>query len=942
MADFFPDQRYTSSGEPELGIGIVTEVSKGKVKLYFPVSDETRLYAIESAPLHRTIFKPGDVIINKEGRSMVIEQSKLVDNNYIYQVNSKNLHEAELYGGTITHNVDDRLYNGDVDSPEMFALRRETLFNNHKRRTSPVLGFVGGKIDLIPHQLYIAHEVSSRFAPRVLLSDQVGLGKTIEACLILHRLLVSGRISRVLILVPESLIHQWFVEMLRKFNLWFNIFDEERCSSLENSAPDGNPFLDDQLIICSIEFLAGSRKRSQQAIAANWDMLVVDEAHHLEWSVNEVSREYNIVELLSRVAHGLLLLTATPEQLGVESHFARLRLLDPNRYNSYDDFINESDGNKDIALLVEKLSQGNDLDQNDLKKLRSLFSKERMESLKKNDETTRQNLIEDLLDQHGPGRVLFRNTRQAMIGFPERITHLTPIEPKENNQLWLERLTNEFNTDVSSNSGEKSEQEFYFDTDPRVLWVLEKMTELYPAKILLICSSKEKVLALESAISKAININVGVFHEDLTIVQRDRNAAWFAEYDSAQILLCSEIGSEGRNFQFAHHLILFDVPLHPELLEQRIGRLDRIGQTKDIHIHIPYVVGSPQSLLIRWFHEGLNAFNTNLEGGNIIYKKFSDRLVNIATINSPEDAIENLEALVSETAKFQKELKENLADGRDKLLEMNSFRPKVAKKLIAQIKAEDRDVDLENYLTKVFEHFDVEMEDLAARTYYLHPASFNSEIFPSIPREGIQVTFDRKRAISREDVSFLSWDHPMVTGAIDMVLSSSIGSASYGILKGSGNAALLLELIFVLETAGKESIDIDRFLPDVPLRIIIDHTGRDVTNLYPAEMLNKNLQPSNIEPLLQNDTFVDSILPRMISSASEIAKVLGEKEMKKGLNRMNLKLNHEIDRLSALQKKNKHIRPDEIQAAIEEREILSTTIKKARIRLDALQLIRVE
>jgi ATP-dependent helicase HepA len=942
MADFFPDQRYTSSGEPELGIGIVTEVSKGKVKLYFPVSDETRLYAIESAPLHRTIFKPGDVIINKEGRSMVIEQSKLVDNNYIYQVNSKNLHEAELYGGTITHNVDDRLYNGDVDSPEMFALRRETLFNNHKRRTSPVLGFVGGKIDLIPHQLYIAHEVSSRFAPRVLLSDQVGLGKTIEACLILHRLLVSGRISRVLILVPESLIHQWFVEMLRKFNLWFNIFDEERCSSLENSAPDGNPFLDDQLIICSIEFLAGSRKRSQQAIAANWDMLVVDEAHHLEWSVNEVSREYNIVELLSCVAHGLLLLTATPEQLGVESHFARLRLLDPNRYNSYDDFINESDGNKDIALLVEKLSQGNDLDQNDLKKLRSLFSKERMESLKKNDETTRQNLIEDLLDQHGPGRVLFRNTRQAMIGFPERIAHLTPIEPKENNQLWLERLTNEFNTDVSSNSGEKSEQEFYFDTDPRVLWVLEKMTELYPAKILLICSSKEKVLALESAISKAININVGVFHEDLTIVQRDRNAAWFAEHDSAQILLCSEIGSEGRNFQFAHHLILFDVPLHPELLEQRIGRLDRIGQTKDIHIHIPYVVGSPQSLLIRWFHEGLNAFNTNLEGGNIIYKKFSDRLVNIATINSPEDAIEKLEALVSETAKFQKELKENLADGRDKLLEMNSFRPKVAKKLIAQIKAEDRDVALENYLTKVFEHFDVEMEDLAARTYFLHPASFNSEIFPSIPREGIQVTFDRKRAISREDVSFLSWDHPMVTGAIDMVLSSSIGSASYGILKGSGNAALLLELIFVLETAGKESIDIDRFLPDVPLRIIIDHTGRDVTNLYPAEMLNKNLQPSNIEPLLQNDTFVDSILPRMISSASEIAKVLGEKEMKKGLNRMNLKLNHEIDRLSALQKKNKHIRPDEIQAAIEEREILSTTIKKARIRLDALQLIRVE
>src|SRR5690606_30569118 len=167
-------------------------------------------------------------------------------------------------------------------------------------------------IDLIPHQLYIAHEVSSRYAPRVLLSDQVGLGKTIEACLILHRLLVTGSISRVLILVPESLVHQWFIELLRKFNLWFHIFDEERCASLDESAPDGNPFLDNQLIICSIEFLANSRKRSQQAISAGWDMLVVDEAHHLEWSLDHVSTEYGIVELLSKESTGLLLLTATP------------------------------------------------------------------------------------------------------------------------------------------------------------------------------------------------------------------------------------------------------------------------------------------------------------------------------------------------------------------------------------------------------------------------------------------------------------------------------------------------------------------------------------------------------------------------------------------------------------------------------------------------------
>jgi ATP-dependent helicase HepA len=154
----------------------------------------------------------------------------------------------------------------------------------HRSRKSPVRGFLGGRIDLIPHQLYIAQEVANRHAARVMLSDEVGLGKTIEACLILHRLLLSGRANRILVLVPESLVHQWFVEMLRRFNVWLHIFDEERCASIEAGEPGANPFLDDQLVLTSIGFLAADPRRSAQAVAAGWDVLVVDEAHHLEWS----------------------------------------------------------------------------------------------------------------------------------------------------------------------------------------------------------------------------------------------------------------------------------------------------------------------------------------------------------------------------------------------------------------------------------------------------------------------------------------------------------------------------------------------------------------------------------------------------------------------------------------------------------------------------------
>ena len=937
MENFFPNQRWTSEGEPELGIGIVMEAPFGRVKIFFPVSGEIRMYSAESAPLRRVTFKPGDTIFDMEQRELVIEKVREENGLFMYYGQGKVISEADLGDVTVKHGVDDRLLMGEVDTPQLFVLRRKTLEYDHNRRISPVNGFVGGRIDLIPHQLYIAHEVSTRFAPRVLLSDEVGLGKTIEACLIIHRLLLSGRISRVMILVPETLVHQWFVELLRRFNLWFHIFDEERCKAIEDSAPEGNPFLDDQLIICSTAFLADSEKRTRQAMTADWDMLVVDEAHHLKWSVEAASPEYMVVELLSKVANGLLLLTATPEQLGLESHFARLKLLDPDRYPDFESFKNENQDHKEIADLVENLSLDKTLDASRLQYLKSIFGQERVNSLSKGDDSSRDHLIEDLLDQHGPGRVVFRNTRSAMSGFPQRKALLGPIEVKNN--LWLERVSKEFFTDLQQ-AEENEPQEFWFSKDPRVKWLIDTMKTLDPAKVLLICRTKEKVLALEETLRNRVNWKVGVFHEDLNIVQRDRNAAWFADSGGARLLLCSEIGSEGRNFQFAHHLILFDLPFHPELLEQRIGRLDRIGQTEDIHIHIPYLIGSPQEVLVRWFHEGLNAFEKNLEGGNQISRLFGERLLSVAKGIGENKANDALNSLIAETAAFQKDLKETLANGRDRLLEMNSFRPKIARQLVDQIKAEDHDRDLENYMTGVFEHFGVEMEDLAPRTYLLHPPRKNAEAFPSIPDEGISVTFERKKALSREDISFLSWDHPMAIGAIDMVLGSGTGAASFGILRGSGMPGILLEVLFVLETAGGQNSDVDRFLPNTPLRVVVDHTGDEVTELYPADEIDNRLISGRMDDLLANETFVEVLIPNMVSAANKFAEDLAELEIARGLRRMNLTMNHEIDRLHSLKGKNSHIRPDEIRLANEQQERLKELIMAARIRLDAVQLIQ--
>ncbi|MEL6675276.1 MAG: RNA polymerase-associated protein RapA [Bacteroidota bacterium] len=934
---FFPHQRYTSEGEPELGVGQVVETTHGRIKLYFPGSDATRLYAIDSAPLRRVRFKPGDTIRDAKQRPMVVERVQEGD-LLLYIGADRVISEEELGEVRVQHGVDDRLLNGEVDQPAHFALRRKTLAHEHARRLSPIQGFVGGRIDLIPHQLYIAHEVSSRFAPRVLLSDEVGLGKTIEACLILHRLLLNGSISRVLILVPETLVHQWFVEMLRRFNLWFHIFDEERCVALEESAPEGNPFLDDQLIICSTAFLAGSPKRAAQALRASWDMLVVDEAHHLAWSVGEASPAYQIVEHLSRSAAGLLLLTATPEQLGLESHFARLRLLDPDRYADFASFQAEAGGQADIAALVERLVEGDALSKADQAWLTKQVEPEQLAAVEKGGSLERNQLIEDLLDRYGPGRVIFRNTRAAMEGFPQRKLQLVLLSEEKDAALWRERLSQEFRADTLEETGQLPD--FYFEDDPRVEWLITFLEKARPDKVLLICRTKEKVLALEAAIKQRSSLRVGVFHEQLSIVQRDRNAAWFAEAEGAQVLLCSEIGSEGRNFQFAHHLVLFDLPLNPELLEQRIGRLDRIGQTEDINIHVPYLAGSPQEMLVRWFHEGLQAFEQNLQGGDQLAHRFGERLRTLLSGEAAEP--KELEALIRETATAQQALREQLAEGRNRLLEMNSFRPQVAEALVEQIQEADQDPTLEQYMTRVFEEFAVEMEDLGPRSYLLHPAPQSLEAFPGVPAEGITVSFSRTWALSREDASFLSWDHPIATGTLDQVLSSGLGGASFGVLRGSERPGMLLEAIFVLETMGGERLQVDRFLPPTPIRVVVDHTGTEQTEAFSPDLIDQQLIWAPIDELLENELLVETLLPKMINTVTELAELRGASHIMQGLRKMRQQLGHEVSRLEKLQAVNPHIRPQEIELARQTQQELTELIQDAQLRLDALQLIRRE
>ena len=944
MSKFVPGQRWVSESEPELGLGRVLRAVKDRVEVEFRAAGELRTYVTASAPLRRVQFRVGDKINTDGGREVTItkveEQSGLI----YYGSDHGVVAEEALSDHLSLRGPQERMFSGNFDSFALFDLRRRTLEWFHRARESPVLGFVGGRINLVAHQLYIAQEVANRFAPRVMLSDEVGLGKTIEACLIVHRLLLSGRAGRVLVIVPDSLVHQWFVEMLRRFSISMRIFDEDRCASIEASDPGSNPFLDEQLVLTSVDFLARDARRGVQCANAGWDLLVVDEVHHLAWSPAAPSRAYQVVEEVCRNSAGVLLLTATPEQLGLESHFARLRLLDPDRYRDLETFQAESKEYRQVADLAETLDSHKTLNAQQLRLARKWLVHDpeidqRLATVKLVNSDARQVLLQELLDLHGPGRVLFRNTRSTIQGFPKRTARLTKLPAGSETATWLDRLSNEFAADAGEGALESYAD---FAKDPRIAWLVQTLQLIEPSKVLLIVRSVAKAEAIDSAVRQHVSIKTALFHEGLTLIQRDRNAAWFADPDGARLLICSEIGSEGRNFQFAHHLILFDLPLNPELLEQRIGRLDRIGQTHEIEIHVPFVEHSPQEVLARWYHQGLNAFEQNLEGGNDLLLRFGREVHDLALEFPVADRLQaeqELVQLLERTSSSRQQLRRTLEQGRDRLLELNSFRPASAQKLIELIHKEDQSLELEEYLMDVLEHFGVHPEELAARTWQLNPQGVITDSFPAIPSEGLTATFERARALAREDVAFLTLDHPIVTGAVDLLLGSETGNCSFAVLPSSNERTLLLETVFILEPIGNPRLHADRFLGPTPIHLIVNHKQEDLTDSYRGSDWSSTLQKGVPFKLIENAEIARRTLPAMLEKAEASAHARALDLRRSALDRLRHQLGYEIQRLQMLQRVNDHVRPEEITLAQAHERELAIVLETSRLRLDCLRLI---
>jgi ATP-dependent helicase HepA len=913
MKRFLPGQRWMSESEPEQGLGIVTEVDAKTLSILFPATQTNRKYGLNSAPLKRVVFAAGDEIQLQDGQKIIVIDVREDSGRYFYKAGETPSEYSEvLLAATLSFSKpQDRFFNGQIDSPKAFDLRIDTLRKKMELAQTDALGKMGPRISLIPHQQYVAHVVAKREHPRVLLADEVGLGKTIEAGLIIHQLLTSGRIERVLIVVPNTLVYQWFVEMLRRFNLSFAAVNED--AKFEKGY---NPF-ENNLVILSLRMLVGSPKVQELVKKEHWDMLVVDEAHKLNWTQENAGEDYLLIEALSKKISSLLLLTATPEQLGQQGHFARLRLIDPNRFFDFDTFLEESGHYKKVAKLVDKIVHGEE----NLTKMEIEFLRDVMPPNKKNhydfetlDAKQKQELLQDLVDAHGVGRVFFRNTRQT-IGkefnfFPVRKRFVYPIE--------------------KSKKGDEA----------KFFWLLDFLIGVKGEKVLLICHSKKKILELEELFKLNSNIVTGVFHSDLTLLARDRQAAYFADPSGAQILLCTEIGSEGRNFEFAHHLVLYDIPEIPDLLEQRIGRLDRIGQKSVIQIHVPYINQSKEEFLCRWYEESFDAFSHAATGVGQIYEQYKVELMDLLD----EEKHKKFEGkryddFISDTKASFIKLKKQLEEGRDRLIELNSFHQKNAHDIIENINAFEDKNSVKDFMFSIFNNLGVDIDDLNATSYYVKPSD-NMFIpsFPGLTDEGLSITFERSVALAREDLEFISWDHPMVSNVMNIVATEPMGSVTVKQYKGDGGTPLI-EAYYVLECQAPTKLHVNRFAPPSILRVCLDLAGKDQTKKYPKKEIDDKTQVPSGERFEEIKLFPKDRLLSLIAESKKFALARAQVLKAQYVEKTKKDFEHEILRLEHLKIVNKSISSDELNSLADRKNAIIKAIEEATIKFDSFRII---
>ena len=871
MTKFVQGQRWVVDSEPELGLGTVTAVSGRTVNMYFEQGDCERCYSAEQAPLTRIKYSLEDEIQSADGSTYTISAVHEQEGLIIYDTTAGQLiPETSLSSHVKLNQPYMRLMTGQLDKPKWFFFKRQLDADIGRVWQSRLNGLLGARATLVPHQLYVAWSACNREKVRVLLADEVGLGKTIEAGLILSRLLRQERISRALILVPDALQVQWLVELARKFNIKTELY-----AGIEHDFNSGQIHIVPHSAIES---------ESERFLEAGFELTIVDEAHNIQDSLDA----FSVLEQLAAHSPHMVLLTATPEQLGIKSHFERLRLLDPAKFSDFDAFIEQEKHYATLNEQIQKFPEGKE----------KLVKQYQLTPTDNDDE-----LLEQVLDCHGIGRMMFRNVRKAVAGFPQRIAHSHIVA----NDSWQDKYE----------------------------WLAQWLETNDHKKVLVITHDIQHVFECEQYLWNKHGIDAAVFHEEQSLIDRDRAAAYFSDMEGgSRILICSEIGSEGRNFQFCNQLICLDLPEHPDMLEQRIGRLDRIGQQHDVNIHTPIAQNSDSQQLYSWYHNSLNCIEQQNPAAGTIHNKHWETY----QASPSQDLLKTVQQEC-------KQLRDDIENGRDALLEMNSCRQPQADELTETINAFEQTtphslVELASDLLQF--HF----EETRSGAYNLIPSDkMLIPALPGIPPEGIEVTFNRDIANSREDIIFLTWDSPFIHGLWELLHHSELGSASVATLPSRQLPAghCLLETCFDVVVQSESSQACRQFFPSLSVRsVVLDVSDKDLSAALSEESLQNTL--TDVKKYIAREVIQSKKddIPAWFKKGEAFAEQQLDALLGQARTNATQFYSHEINRLKRLNELNSGFSSEEIISLTNKSEsVINAIDEHTHLRLAAIRLIVV-
>lgn len=733
-----PGDHLTHRFNPELGIGRVTAIEARAIVVEFPhAGTELRLAATTDA-LAAVDLGPGRPVRVSATLEETTIAARMPDGT-LRLANGRTARSYELWPLALDGALIERLALGDLDELEDFVTRLDILRLLSLREADGLGAFLGGRVRLFPHQLYVAERASATEPVRWLLADEVGLGKTIEASLILNRLVHAGRIERCLVVTPDALTVQWLGELWRKYHQVFTLLDARRLEDLARDFGAGfNPFDVHRRAIVSLEMLIERPQLTDQAVAAGIDLLVVDEAQHLRRPPGHPGEPgWRAVAPIAGLGRHVLLLSATPLEDDAHGFFRLLQLLRPA------DFPEDMSFEARLALATP---------------------------LPPCTSSTRRADIGGLPPRVGVPIGLgdpalwhvHRKVEATLRGAaaPNAIADRQRLDRVRRAQASGAALGAVLGTDER----ELREQAAAMDAaDPRVTWLVTHARRWRDAreKTLVFVAHRETLEMLRTALSRRAQLATGVFHEDLPTTRRDTEVARFREPDGPSLLVSTECGGEGRNFEFCRRLVLFDLPWTPSTVEQRIGRLDRIGRRIPVEIVYFRPPGGIGADVVRLF-EALDIFRAPLAGLEPQLAHVEATLEDIARDPLASLSDERVDALV----RASHAARGRLHDAAYRQLHRDPYRSAMAADILARVPKELDALNQEVVVTaSIGLGFAVE-RPRGERVFAIelgHGSTVDG--LPGVPGGSSFVgSFDREEAVENESIDFFASGHPLVEG----------------------------------------------------------------------------------------------------------------------------------------------------------------------------------